>query len=239
MSSWSDAPTRSRVLRGGVATAARSARLDSDLRTTPFAAAHVVDARLTDPHLQEVVAEAARVAVEQGRAEGRAAGYAEGLAHAAAEAAQAERTRAAEAQAVATAQRARVAEALGLLSTATAALQEREAVAVAEVEQTVADLALQLARAVLQRELAITQDPGREALVRALRLAPDGAPVVARLHPQDLGLLQDVEELSAGRDLQLVADPDVERGGCVVDTAGRRIDTQVSVALERIAQVLR
>ena len=239
MSTWSDAPVRSRVLRGGMATSARSARLDSELRTTPFAPTHVVDARLVDPHLQEVVADARRVAVEQGRAEGHATGYAQGLAVAAAEAAEVARQRECEAQVTAAAQRTQFAEALDLLSSVTAALQAREAVAVAEVEQTVVDLALDLAGAVLQRELAVAHDPGGEALTRALRLAPDGTPVVARLNPQDLDLLQDVAALPGGRDLQLVADPTVGRGGCVVDTAGRRIDAQIGSALERVAQVLR
>lgn len=239
MSTWTDAPVRSRVLRGGVATAARSARLDSDLRSTPFAAGHVVDARLTDPHLQQVVAEATHAAVEQGRAEGHAAGYAEGLAVAAAEAAEDARRRQDEAQAAAAAQQVQAAAALELLSAVTAALQAREAVAVAEVEGTVADLALELARAVLQRELAVAVDPGRDALARALRLAPEGSPVTARMHPRDLQSLQEVGDVTAGHDLQLVADPAVEPGGCVVDTAGRRIDAQLGPALERVAAVLR
>ena len=239
MSTWSEAPTRSRVLRGGVAGAARSARLDSDLRTTPFAAAHVVDARLTDPHLQDVVAEAVRSAAAQARAEGHAAGYAEGAALAAAEAAELARERAIDAQAAAAAQEAQLGAALEVLAEVTRALQAREAVAVAEVEDAVADLALHLSGAVLQRELEVAQDPGREALARALRLAPDGAPVVARLNPIDLDLLHDVDVVSGGHALQLVADPAVERGGCVVETAGRRIDAQITPALDRVAQVLR
>lgn len=239
MSTWSEAPARSSVLRGGAATTARPARLDSDLRATPFASAHAVDARLTDPHLQAVVAEAGRAAAEQGHAEGYVAGYEQGRAAAAVEAAQAEQRRTAEDAAAQAAAQARLAAVLDVLDTATTALARREAVAIAEVEDVVAGLALDIARAVLDRELAVAADPGREALARALALAPDGTPAVARLHPEDAALLQDAELELSGRSLQLVADPSVEPGGCVVDTAGRRIDAQVGPALARVEAVLR
>jgi hypothetical protein len=61
--------------------------MDSELRSTPFAAGHVVDARLTDPHLQSVVERARRAAAEDGHAVGFADGYAAGVAAAASEAA--------------------------------------------------------------------------------------------------------------------------------------------------------
>lgn len=239
MSTWSDAPARSSVLRGGSATTARAARLDSDLRSTPFAPAHAVDPRLTDPHLQAVVAQAVQVASEQGRAEGYAVGYAQGQAAAAVEAAAAEGRRETSRRSAETAAQARLAAVVQVLESATSALAHREAVAVAEVEDVVASLALEVARAVLDRELAVAEDPGREALARALALAPDGTPAVVRLHPQDVGLLQAADLDLSGRALQVVADPAVERGGCVVDTAGRRIDAQLTPALARVAAVLR
>lgn len=239
MSTWSEAPVRTRVIRAGAASDVRAARIDSDLRTTPFASAHVVDARLTDPHLQSVVAEATQAATEQGYTAGHAAGYAAGLAQASAEAVVRE---AQQAQAAAEAETARddqLQAQLALLRTATESLLRREAVAVAEVEGTVVDLALALAQAVLDRELATAADPGRDALVRALALAPQGTPATARLHPADHALLGEVDELAADRALTVVPDPAVERGGCVIDTAGRRIDAQVGPALERAAAVLR
>src|SRR5687767_892767 len=89
MSTWSEASRPATVLRGGAALAARPARMDAELRTTPFAPAYAVDARLTDPHLEDVVARARAAAEEQGWAEGRAAGYAAGMRAAAEEAAMA------------------------------------------------------------------------------------------------------------------------------------------------------
>jgi len=188
MSTWSDTPVRGSVLRGGAAVAARPARIDSDLRTSAFASAHVIDARLTDPHLQSLVDDA-------------------------------------------------MSAALAVLADATSAFERRQSLALDEVEAAVVELALGVARAVLDRELAVSVDPGAEALARALALAPGAAPAVARLHPDDLAALQQTD--ASGREVTLVADPAVERGGCVVDSGGRRVDAQLGSALERVAAVLR
>ena len=239
MSTWSEAPVRSSVLRGGAANGARAARLDSDLRTTAFASAHVVDARLTDPHLEAVVAQAVETATAAGRAAGWAEGYAAGQAQAASEAVLAAQERATREAAAEAAREARAAAAADLMGQVTQALRAQEAVAVAEVEDVVVELALRIARSVLDRELAVSADPGGEALARALALAPDGAPVVARLHPLDAEALSDEHRVCPGRTLEVVPDPAVEPGGCVLETAGRRIDAQVGPALERVAAVLR
>ena len=243
MSTWSDAApypgtARSTVLRGGAASVARPARIDAELRTSPFAASYAVDSRLTDPHLEQVVQSATEAAVERGRAEGQAAGYAAGLAMAAAEA---ELAAQAQAETFTTAERrrdARLQEALDVLDRLADELRSREAVALAEVEHVVVDLALQIARTVLDRELSTSADPGREALTRALALAPQDAAATARLHPADVATLAGVEDLAAGRALTVVADASVERGGCVLDTAGRSIDARVGSALARVAAVL-
>jgi flagellar assembly protein FliH len=231
--------SRSAVLRGGDAAGARPARIDADLRTSPFTPLNAVDARLTDPHLEQVVAAAKRQAVAEGHTEGHAAGYAAGRAVADAEAlvtAQA----IAQQQAGAEARRqAEVAQALDVLGRAADGFRQREAVSVAEVEDVVVDLALQVARAVLDREIASSTDPGRDALARALVLAPTDCPATARLHPDDAAALGPVDDLAAARRLVVVPDPSVERGGCVVDAAGRQIDAQVGPALARVAAALR
>jgi flagellar assembly protein FliH len=238
MSTWSDAPARSTVLRGGAASVARPARMDAELRTSPFAPSYGVDSRLTDPHLEQVVQAATESAVEQGRAEGHVAGYAAGLAVAAAEA---EIAASQQAQVFAAAEQRREAQlqaALDVLARMAGALEQREAVALAEIEHVVTDLALQVARAVLDREVAVSADPGREAVTRALALAPQGSAATVRLHPADAAAVGDLTEAAAGRPVTVVADASVERGGCVVDTAGRQIDAQIGTALARVAAVL-
>ena len=239
MSSWSEAPARGTVLRGGEASTARSARMDAELRTTAFAPTHGVDARLTDPHLQGVVEQARRVAEAAGRAHGHAEGYAAGLATAAAEA----EVRAAQvtrAQAAAQAERdAQLEHAVTLLAAAADEFRAKEQLSLADLEDVVVDLALSIARAVLARELAVTANPGAQALARALALAPDDCPVTVRLHPQDAAVLGDLSEVAPGRELVLVADPAVEPGGCIAEAAGRHVDAQLGTALERVSAVLR
>lgn len=249
MSTWSEVPARtggqrgtalrSAVLRGSEAAGVRPARMDAELRTSPFAPTHAVDPRLTDPHLQELLEVAHRQAVEHGHAEGHHAGYAAGMAVAAAEA-QLAAQQAAQQAAAADAQRTtQLAEAIDVLSTVAEAFRRREATSLEEIEQVVVDLALRVARSVLDRELSVTSDPGREAIARALQLAPADCPATVRLHPDDAAALGDLDALVGGRPLVVVADSTVERGGCVVAAAGRQVDAQLGPAMERVAAALR
>jgi flagellar assembly protein FliH len=227
------------VVRGGEAALARSARMDAELRTSAFAPATGVDARLTDPHLQSVVDRARLVAEAAGRAEGHAAGYAAGLAAAAEQARHTAEQARAESEAAERQRDAHLAGVVELLLTAASAFRTQEQVVLAEVEDTVVELALSIARAVVDRELAASADPGADAIARALRLAPDDGPVTVRLHPDDVLVLGDLPQVAQRRDLVVVADPAVERGGCVAEAAGRQVDTQVGPALARVAAVLR
>lgn len=237
MSTWSDAPARGTVLRGGAASVARPARMDSELRSTPFAPLGAVDARLTDPHLVGVVDTARRAAAEQGRLDGHAEGYAAGMALAAADAAVAAAGAARRLEQDAQEQRTRTADAVRVLTAASQAFLQQEQVAVVDVENAVVTLALDLARAVLDREIATTTNPGADAIARALVLAPEGGTATVYLHPADVVVLGEVDGL--GRLLVLVADPSVERGGCVLESGGRRVDAQLGPALDRVAAVLR
>ena len=239
MSTWSDGLTRGRVLKGGDAALVRTARMDTELRTSAYAPVTGVDARLTDPHLQSVVERARVAAVAAGRAEGYAEGYAAGLGSAAEQAqATAARVRA-ESEAAERQRDAHLARAVELLLTAADDFRSREQIALAQVEDAVVDLALSIARSVLDRELATSADPGADAIARALALVPDDGPVTVRLHPDDALALGELSQAAPGRELVVVADPAVEPGGCVAEAAGRQVDAQVGPALARVAAVLR
>jgi flagellar assembly protein FliH len=239
MSTWSDAGTRGFVLRGGDAALARSARMDADLRTSAFAPVTGVDARLTDPHLQSVVDRARLAAVAAGRAEGHAEGYAEGLAAAAAQAQRTATQVRAGSEAAERQRDAHLTRAVELLLTAADAFRTTEQVVLAEIEDTVVELALSIARTVLDRELAASADPGADAIARALALAPDDCPVTVRLHPDDVLALGELSHAVPSRKVVVIADPAVELGGCVAEAAGRQVDAQVGPALARVAVVLR
>jgi flagellar assembly protein FliH len=239
MSTWSDGLPRSSVIRGGEAALLRSARMDAELRTSAYAPVAGVDVRLTDPHLQGVVERARRAAVAAGRAEGHAEGFAAGLAAAAVEAGRTADQVRTKHEAGERQRDAHLARAVELLGTAAVAVRTHEQVVLADLEDTVVELALSIARTVLDRELATSADPGADAIARALVLAPDGFPVTVRLHPDDVLALGELPGLTQGRELVVVADHGVEPGGCVAEAAGRRVDAQVGPALARVAAVLR
>lgn len=178
--------------------------------------------------------------VARGEAEGRARGYAEGHREGL-EAGIREGRESGVAIARAEAERAaaeRIAPLLDAVDEAHRALVARDAVTLAELEGQVVDLALALASAVLEREVSVADDPGADALRRALRLAPQRGAVVARLAPDDVARLGDIADVAAGRSIEVVADPDVATGGCVVEVGAASVDASIDAALERARAVL-
>ena len=112
----------------------------------------------------------------------------------------------------------------------------------ASIAASATELALEIAEAVLARELSTSSSPGAEAIARAARLLPDTAAatsVVVRLHPDDLATMGDpADALLPGRTVELVADPAVEHGGCVIDAGATRVDASPSAAMARVREVL-
>lgn len=223
MSSSSSAPTaklvgRGRVLRGAAASVASGSSLGhasiAHLAPLDAAAAAVVE---------EAATEARRLAHEQGFA----AGLADGMAEAD------ERIRTHEAARTAACDRAMQAAAA-----AAADLRSRHAVALAEIEDAVVELAFELATAVVGRELELAASPGRDAVARALALAPPAGPATVRLHPVDADTIGSMTDLAPGRDVVVVPDGSVEPAGCIVEVGACTVDAQISTALERAREAL-
>lgn len=182
--------------------------------TDPFPALDqlpVVRSVASGPLSPDVIA-AARRAADDGYAEGLQRGYQDGRNDA----------------------RADLSFALTALHEAIEDLHRRDAAGIATLADETVSLALAIAESVIGRELATATDPGRDALVRALAMAPDRGPAVARFHPDDAERLGDVAAISGGRPIELIADAAVERGGCIVDVGPARIDGQLGAALERV-----
>jgi flagellar assembly protein FliH len=101
------------------------------------------------------------------------------------------------------------------------------------------ELAFSIARAVIGRELQLAEDPGADAVRRALAALPGRAEATARLHPDDLARLgRRAEQLSAGTALQLTADPAVAPGGCVLTSGASTVDAGIDAALARVRAAL-
>lgn len=211
---------RTRVLRGAAAAAIRGVAMGADLSLLrPLTGGVLASAEQAEEAARAVRHEASRVGYEDG--------YAAGLAAAA------DAARAAEAAAI-----QRVDTAVATLAAAAAELTARQTIVVADVEQRVAEVATQIAAAILQRELAACDSPVLDAVTRALRLAPPRVDAVARLHPEDAAAVAALATVAHDRDVTVIPDASVERGGCVLDVGPCRIDAQITPALERVREVL-
>lgn len=187
-----------------------------------------------DPtRIEEAVREGYEAGHAAGREDGWASGYADGHARGYAEARASldeERERL----------RRRLAAAVATVDAELGKLAEAEAAVRAAFEAAALDAALQIAEAVLRRELAVCRDPGRDALRRAFSVAPTRAveDAAARLHPDDVAVLGDVSDLVPGVRVTVVADPEVEPGGCLLQLGDTSIDASLRAALERVREEL-
>lgn len=208
-----------RVLRGAWA---------ESVATVAFPAVegrHLGDADRDEPivDLAAVVAEARAEGLAAGRAEGREQGRAEGLAQV----------------------RHELGGVVRALEAQVAQVAEREQQALHELADEATAFALAVVEELLGRELELAQAPGRDALARALRAAPGSGDALARLHPADLAALvggegpEAVADLHPGRALELVADPTLGPGSCVLDVGETRVDARLDAALERLREELR
>lgn len=229
-------------LHGADADRAVRAQLDTDLRPAPLTHRFGTTVRLADPVLERALeatrAHVRRAATAEGYAQGHAAGMKAGQARADKTAAA---TAAANAQAAAVTA-AKVDIALGGLRAAADALEAAVLPTLAGAEEVVLRTGVELAEALLARELTLTPEAGLDAVGRALASMPGTRPVTVRLNPADLATLDlaKATELPAvgGRPLLFTPDFSVERGGAIADCDAVRIDAQLGAAMTRIREVL-
>ena len=188
--------------------------------------------------LGDVYAEELARLRQHAHAEGFTAGHAEGMTAAAEVVAEAERAAAARLADVQARWERRMASATAALVAAVARFDEASVPVADEVRETVIGTVLTLVEDLLGRELAIADSPALDAVRRALSLCPSDAPAVLRMHPDDLAEIP-AEALTEIPDtVRIVGDLTVERADAVAETGSRRIDAQLSTALERVQAVL-
>ncbi|MEX1080056.1 MAG: FliH/SctL family protein [Homoserinimonas sp.] len=165
------------------------------------------------------------------RASGHAAGYAAGLRGAADDVAAEEATRdAALAQAIADGE-ARVAAAVAVLSAASDALNRRTVPVIAEVQDALAATAIELAAAIVGRELSSDAASASSALHRALSGVDTALVQLVRMNPADLANIDQETILATG--VTFVPDATLGSGDAVTEFADGYLDARVSSALER------
>ena len=164
------------------------------------------------------------------RDDARAEGYAEGL----------EEGRAAGRAEALEAGRAEVAQEVETLRAIAATFSGAVTAADETIASDVLDLALHLARSMVRS--AFTVRP--ELIIPIVREAIDYLPVLQQpailaLNPEDIEIVRAAlaDELDKGG-WRVVADPQVGRGGCKVDTASNQIDAQASARWARLSHAL-
>ena len=188
--------------------------------------------------LGDVYAEELSRLRQHAHAEGFAAGHAEGMVAAAQVVAETERAAAERLAEVQARWERRVASAAAALGAAVTRLDEAAAPVADDIRETILATVLTLVEDLVGRELALADSPVLDAVRRALTLCPTDAPVVIRVHPDDLAEIP-ADALAALPDsVRVVPDSAVERAGAVAETGSRRIDAQLGNALERVQAVL-
>ena len=105
-----------------------------------------------------------------------------------------------------------------------------------EVEQDIAQLAMAVARQLIRRELKTSPDEVIASVREALAALPAAArDVRVSVHPDDALLIRShLGEAHAAGSWQLLDDPLISRGGCVINTDHSRIDARVETRLARV-----
>ncbi|AHX14393.1 flagellar assembly protein FliH [Dyella jiangningensis] len=152
---------------------------------------------------------------QQAREEGYAAGHAEGMA------------------AARDLMNSRMAKLDALLESAARPLHAMDEL----VELELARLAMTVARQVLSHELRVSPDLVVEAVRQAaLALPAASGNLRVRLHAEDLALLRTLGV--AEENWQLLADPTLQRGDCMLETERSRLDARLETRLAAIVDAV-
>jgi flagellar assembly protein FliH len=154
---------------------------------------------------------------QQGYGEGHQQGYADGVAAAQAAAAQE----------------------VGRLASITASVFQDHAAFYRAAENQVLDLAVQLARKVIEREVENVPDLAVSVIRAALEEMDARTTVRVRVSPEDAELLRRkwdevVPPVIGANRAELVVDPRVQAGGAIVETAQGQVDAQLESKLAQL-----
>jgi len=119
-------------------------------------------------------------------------------------------------------------------------LDARDAEVLDALQRRAVQFAVQLAEEIVGRELASCDDIVAASLARALQFVPDRGEIAVRIHPADVDVARTTVDahVELSRRLELIPDPSIESGGCIVVVGALRIDGQMGAALTRVREEL-
>jgi flagellar biosynthesis/type III secretory pathway protein FliH len=133
----------------------------------------------------------------------------------------------------------RVHDALTVIEKITTELRESASLAPAILEENIAALAVLVARQIVAQEVKTSREVVADLVRRALTEFPLDQAVRIRVNPMDLSLLtaansgEATTPIAGTREATWLADPQVSRGGCLIEGRDRIVDGRVDNALER------
>lgn len=122
------------------------------------------------------------------------------------------------------------------------AYKERER-SLVEAEKQIVELALLVARRIIQKELCTAPETIAAVALPLLKRAQRAQSIIIRVNPQDLPALQNaIPDLSAEAELacsvRVEPDESIERGGCLVATDIGTFDARLEVQMAAVARAL-
>ena len=120
--------------------------------------------------------------------------------------------------------------------------RERRDKALADVEQDVLRLSVKLAEKIIGREIARDEGVIADIVATALRAARRDEALTIRLNPADGTVLEQfrgrLDPAGRARFLDFVTDPQVKRGGCLIESESGTIDAQLETQLRALERAL-
>ncbi len=108
-----------------------------------------------------------------------------------------------------------------------------------QTEQQLVSLSLAIARRILRREVAVDHDLLVAMARVALERVGESGTATIRLNPEDYGAtVQRHGDHWAGSRVKVVADPSVNRGGCLVESEFGFVDASVEAQFDQVASAL-
>ena len=122
-------------------------------------------------------------------------------------------------------------------------LRNEEQRMIAEMEPQLVELAVQIAEKILHRELTQDAEAVRITVTAALNKLTDRDRVTIRANPADVALLKEFKlDMAASfdgvREVKVVDDENIARGGCIVETDMLRVNGDIGAQLKEIQQQL-
>lgn len=139
--------------------------------------------------------------------------------------------------------RAQMSDAVAATAGILSAMEEELAVLPERLAQEVAAVAVETAARIIRAELAVRPERVVDVARGAIRRATDRDRLLAHVNPADLAVMRDataglVEQMGGIHRFDVIEDPRIAPGGCVLETPSGDVDARIESQLSRILEGL-